>query len=85
MLFMKSTWHVKILNCKIRILVSHLHVIKFSFFYADIKKHFQNGGRLIHQDLQYIYFIYLTVRPRIGMDYESIAHEAVGRVGYSNS
>ena len=31
MLFMKSTWHVKILNCKIRILVSHLHIIKFSF------------------------------------------------------
>ena len=30
--FMKSTWHVKILlNCKIRILASHLHIIKFSF------------------------------------------------------
>ena len=28
---------------------------------------------------------YLTIRPRERMDYESIVHEAVGRMGYSNS
>ena len=29
--------------------------------------------------------IILTIRPRGRMDYESIAHESVGRMGYSNS
>ena len=28
---------------------------------------------------------YLTIRPRGRMDYESIAHEAYGLMGYSNS
>ena len=31
------------------------------------------------------YVVYLTIRPRGRMDYELIAHEVYGLMGYSNS
>ena len=65
MLFMKSTWHVKILNCKIRTLVSHLLT-----FYGDIKNiswfqlNFQKRKRLIQKVISRTHF--LTLKTGVG-------------------
>ena len=49
------------------------------------------GFRFLFRELHFFLKIdtsiksYLTNRPRARMDYEAIAHEVVGRMGYSNS
>ena len=53
--------------------------ITFYTVFANVAKviFFDTG-----MDIQFSQNFYLTIRPRGGMDYESIAHEAVGRMGY---
>ena len=49
-----------------------------------IQHHVSQQGQESQQAQQVSSVEQLTIRPRGRMDYESIAHEAVGRTGYSN-
>ena len=49
-------------------------------FYLKVKKNSLEYALPIQS-----YLVYLTIRSRGRMDYESIAHEAIGRRGYSDS